>query len=205
MKPLQRTDQRIVSSIQESFSLKEAMLNDRELIETIAAAGSELIRSLRSGRKVFFFGNGGSAADSQHLAAELVGRFQKERRALPAIALVMNTSTLTAVGNDYSYESVFARQLEALGMEGDVAVAISTSGKSPNVIAAARAAKKMGVVTIGMTGLDGGDLAATVGYCIRVPSEKTARIQEAHILIGHILCEVIEEGLFPGNQTSSLQ
>jgi D-sedoheptulose 7-phosphate isomerase len=139
------------------------------------------------------FGNGGSAADAQHLAAELVGRYQHERRALPALALTANTSTLTAIGNDYSYERVFARQLEALGSPGDVAVGISTSGKSPNVLSAMRTAKEIPVTTVGMTGMQGGDLAGLADYCICVPSEQTPRIQEGHILIGHILCEVIEQ------------
>lgn len=194
--PAAMIDQKIVSILHESLSLKQLMLQDRELIDIVASVAAELIRALRSGRKVFFFGNGGSAADAQHLAAELVGRFDLERRALPAIALTANTSTLTAVGNDYSYDSVFVRQLEALGSPGDVAVGISTSGKSRNVLSAVRAAKKAGVITVGMTGSRGGELASSVDYCIRIPSERTPRIQEAHILIGHILCELTEGELF---------
>jgi D-sedoheptulose 7-phosphate isomerase len=199
MKPSMTVDQRVVNSIQESLSVKQAILQSRELIETVAAVGAALAGALRGGRKIFFFGNGGSAADAQHLAAELVGRFERERRALPAIALGTNTSTLTAIGNDYSYEAVFARQLEALSSPGDVAVGISTSGRSPNVISAVRAGRKAGVITVGMTGLRGDELAASADYCVRVPSDKTPRIQEAHILIGHILCEIVEEELFDGS------
>jgi D-sedoheptulose 7-phosphate isomerase len=189
-------DQKIVSILKESLSLKQRILQDVELLDVIASVASELTGALRNGQKVFFFGNGGSAADAQHLAAELVGRFDLERRALPAIALTANTSTLTAIGNDYSYDSVFARQLEALSSRGDVAVGISTSGKSPNVLSALRTAKKAGLTTVGMTGWRASELVSLVDYCIRIPSERTPRIQEAHILIGHILCELIEGELF---------
>jgi D-sedoheptulose 7-phosphate isomerase len=188
-------DQKVVSILRESLSLKERILRDLGLIQTVAAVGEELRRSLRNGGKIFFFGNGGSAADAQHLAAELVGRFDRERRALPAIALTANTSTLTAIGNDYSYDRVFVRQLEALSTPGDIAVGISTSGKSPNVVNAVRSAREAGVTTVGMTGLSGGELASLAHFCIRIPSERTPRIQEAHILIGHILCELVEEDL----------
>ena len=183
----------IVSSLQASLALKQALLEDQKLIQTIAEVAEAMSRALADGHKLLFFGNGGSAADAQHLAAELVGRYQQERRALPALALTANTSTLTAIGNDYSYERVFARQLEALGSPGDVAVGISTSGKSPNVLSAMRAAKEISVTTVGMTGMRGAELAALSDYCICVPSEQTPRIQEGHILIGHILCEVIEQ------------
>ena len=183
----------IVNSLQASVALKQALLEDQKLIQTIAEVAEAMSRALADGHKLLFFGNGGSAADAQHLAAELVGRYQQERRALPALALTANTSTLTAIGNDYSYERVFARQLEALCSPGDVAVGISTSGKSPNVLSAMRAAKEIPVTTVGMTGMRGGELAALSDYCICVPSEQTPRIQEAHILIGHILCEVIEQ------------
>jgi D-sedoheptulose 7-phosphate isomerase len=188
--------QEIVSrNIQESLALKQAILADQALLDTVTKVGQELAGALQRGGKIFFFGNGGSAADAQHLAAELVGRFEKERRALPAIALTANTSTLTSIGNDYSYEAVFARQLEGLGSRGDVAVGISTSGKSPNVLRALRCARKMGITAVGMTGQCSPDMAELVDYCISVPSKRTARVQEAHILIGHILCEIIEHGL----------
>jgi D-sedoheptulose 7-phosphate isomerase len=183
----------IVNSLQASAALKQALLEDQKLIQTIAEVAEAMSRALADGHKLLFFGNGGSAADAQHLAAELVGRYQQERRALPALALTANTSTLTAIGNDYSYERVFARQLEALCSPGDVAVGISTSGKSPNVLNAMRAAKGIPAATVGMTGMRGGELAALSDYCICVPSEQTPRIQEGHILIGHILCEVIEQ------------
>ncbi len=183
----------IVNSLQASVALKQALLEDQKLIQTIAEVAEAMSRALADGHKLLFFGNGGSAADAQHLAAELVGRYQQERRALPALALTANTSTLTAIGNDYSYERVFARQLEALCSPGDVAVGISTSGKSPNVLSAMRTAKEIPVTTVGMTGVRGDELAALSDYCICVPSEQTPRIQEGHILIGHILCEVIEQ------------
>ena len=183
----------IVNSLRASVALKQALLEDQKLIQTIAEVAEAMSRALADGHKLLFFGNGGSAADAQHLAAELVGRYQQERRALPALALTANTSTLTAIGNDYSYERVFARQLEALCSPGDVAVGISTSGKSPNVLSAMRTAKEIPVTTVGMTGVRGDELAALSDYCICVPSEQTPRIQEGHILIGHILCEVIEQ------------
>jgi len=195
-------DQRIISSLRESLSVKQAILENRELIETVASVGEVLAGALRRGRKVIFFGNGGSAADAQHLAAELVGRFESERRALPALALATNISTLTAIGNDYSYEAVFARELEGLSSPGDVAVGISTSGRSPNVTNAIRTARKIGVITVGMTGLRGNELAAVADYCIRVPSERTTRIQEAHILIGHILCEIVDASFVGGADVS---
>lgn len=149
--------------------------------------------TLDAGGKVLFCGNGGSAADSQHLAAELVGRFQKERRGLPGIALTTDTSILTAVGNDYGFDRVFSRQVEALARIGDVVVGLSTSGNSPNVVKALEAAKDIGAFTVGLTGRDGGRLAAISDICIKVPAEVTARIQEGHILIGHIVCQLIDE------------
>jgi len=179
----------------ESVAVKQAVLEHAELMRAIAATGERIAQALRRGHKVFFFGNGGSAADAQHLAAELVGRFQGEREALPGIALTANTSTMTAISNDYSYEVVFARQLQALGSFGDVAVGISTSGKSPNVLAALRAARGKGMVTVGMTGSRGGALGDLADYCLQVPSDQVPRIQEAHILIGHILCALVEKSL----------
>ncbi len=148
---------------------------------------------LKSGHKVLFFGNGGSASDSQHLAAELVGRYEKERRGLPAIALSTDTSILTAVGNDYGFERIFERQIEALGSSGDVAYAISTSGNSKNVLSAVTKAKSIGIKTIGLSGRSGGQLNSMVDLSIVVPSDKTARIQESHIMIGHIICERVDE------------
>lgn len=149
--------------------------------------------ALRNGHTIFFCGNGGSAADSQHLAAEIVGRFLKERRGMSAVALTTDTSILTAVSNDYGYDQIFARQVEALIRPGDVLVGLTTSGNSPNVVVAIEKAKEMGAVTIGMTGGTGGKLSDMCDVCLIVPSNVTARIQEAHILVGHIVCEIIDE------------
>ena len=189
----------VATRIQENLAATQTLLGDRKLLETVAEVGRRMARALAARQRVFFFGNGGSAADAQHLAAELVGRFGRERRALPAIALTTDTSAITAVANDSSFEKIFVRQIEALAEPGDVAVGISTSGKSANVLAAIRAAKERGVVTVGMTGGSGRELAAAADYCIRIPTDNTARVQEKHILIGHILCEIVESELFPEN------
>ncbi|MEN6414731.1 MAG: D-sedoheptulose 7-phosphate isomerase [Veillonellales bacterium] len=149
--------------------------------------------ALKNGRTIYFCGNGGSAADCQHLAAEFVGRFVKERHGLPAVALTTDTSILTAVGNDYGFDQVFARQVDALVRQGDVVVGISTSGNSANVVRAMDKARLQGAKTIGLTGQQGGKLAKCCDLCLQVPSQVTARIQEAHILIGHIVCELIDE------------
>ena len=158
----------------------------------LCAAAGALVSALRAGRKVLVCGNGGSAADAQHLAAELVGRFAGERRAWPAVALTTDTSVLTAVANDYGFERVFARQVEAHGQAGDVLVAISTSGASPNVLRAVEAARGRGLVTIGLTGRDGGELGRAVDVHLHVASGSTPRIQEAHATLLHVLCELIE-------------
>src|SRR5881409_1936730 len=169
----------------------------RESSGVIFEAALLITRCLRNGGKVLFFGNGGSAADAQHLAAELVGRFVRERRPLPAIALTTDTSALTAIANDYGYDQVFARQVRALGAPGDVALAISTSGRSPSVLRAVEACRELGLRTIGLTGGDGGTLAGLVDLCLRVSaSTHAARIQETHILIGHVLCELVDRRLF---------
>ncbi len=152
-----------------------------------------------AGNKLFFFGNGGSAADAQHLAAEFVNRYIMDRPPLPAIALTTDTSILTSVSNDFSFSEVFAKQLKALGREGDVAVGISTSGTSPNIIKAFEVAKEMGMKTIALTGNDGGALTKIADFSLIVPSASTPRIQEVHILIGHILCELVEHYLFLNN------
>lgn len=165
------------------------------LVPVIQQAARLMIESLRAGHKILFFGNGGSAADSQHLAAELVGRLAHTRRALPGLALTTDSSNLTAIGNDFGFETVFSRQIEALGDRGDVAVGISTSGNSPNVLAAISVAKKLGIRTMGLTGRGGGELARQVEIAIVVPSDSTQRIQESHITIGQILCELVEAQL----------
>jgi D-sedoheptulose 7-phosphate isomerase len=151
--------------------------------------------ALKSGRKLLVFGNGGSAADAQHLSAELVGRFQKERAALPAIALTVDTSIVTSIANDYSYKQVFARQIEALGQPGDVAFGISTSGESPNVVAGLQTARARGLKTIAMTGRDGGSVGAAAEMHVNVPDQNTARVQEVHRTLLHVMCEVIEADL----------
>jgi D-sedoheptulose 7-phosphate isomerase len=161
----------------------------------LASLGQQLVTSLRAGGKLLVFGNGGSAADAQHLAGELVGRFRHDRRALPALALTTDTTILTAVGNDLGFEQVFARQVEAHGRPGDIALGISTSGRSPNVLAALRLARERQLVTVGFTGAGGGAVAALVDHLIAVPDTDTARIQEVHGMVVHILCEWVEEAL----------
>jgi len=179
------------SAVAESIRLKQEFFAAGE--DKIVDVANLICRALESGRKLLLFGNGGSAADAQHIAAEFVGRFVHERRALAALALTTNTSILTAVANDYGYEQVFARQIQAMGKAGDLAIGISTSGNSGNVCVAATVAKAMGLTTIGLTGCDGGLLASIVDCHLNVPSRNTARIQEVHILIGHILCELVEK------------
>ncbi len=181
----------IRSVVADSLELKRTFFRANE--ETIAQVAREISLALDKGRKVLLYGNGGSAADAQHLAAEWIGRFQKERRPLPAVALTTNTSILTAIGNDYGFDQVFARQIRALGQKGDVAIAISTSGNSPNVLIATDAAREMGLITVGLTGRDGGKLGGKVQYHLNVPHSLSARIQEVHIMIGHILCELTEK------------
>ena len=180
----------ITRSLLESAALKDRVA--RELGPTIARAGGLLVESLRAGGKLLFFGNGGSAADAQHLAAEFVGRYAAERAPLAAIALTTDSSALTAIGNDFGFDQIFVRQIRALGRPGDVAIAISTSGRSRNVILGVEAAREAGLATIALTGGDGGDLATMVDVAIVVPSTATARIQECHIAIGHVLCEYVD-------------
>jgi D-sedoheptulose 7-phosphate isomerase len=182
---------RIERSFRESLRVKEALLSRQ--VEAIEAAARALADALRSGGKILIFGNGGSAADAQHIAGELVGRYLRERRSLPAISLTTDTSILTAVGNDLGFENVFARQIEGLGRRGDVAWGISTSGRSPNVLEALKKARNVGMVTLGLTGGDGGGVKDLVDHWINVPSGETPRIQESHILVGHVLCELVEE------------
>ena len=170
----------------------------RSLSGVLGELGKLMADRLAGGGKVLWMGNGGSAADSQHLAAEFVGRFSRERRALPSIALTTNTSIFTAIGNDYGYETIFARQIEALCGPGDVVVGISTSGNSANVLEGLKAARDCGALTVGFTGGDGGSMGAVVDYCLTVPSRDTARIQEAHILLGHLLCDWAESELADG-------
>jgi D-sedoheptulose 7-phosphate isomerase len=181
--------------------LRESARVKQELADraagTIARAASLVVDAFRAGGKVLLFGNGGSAADAQHLAAEWTGRLRGERRGLPAIALTANTSELTALGNDYGFDRIFARLIEAHGSPGDVAIALSTSGNSPNVLAGVAEARARGLRTIGLSGRHGGKLAPVVELALLVPSDDTPRIQESHIAIGHVLAELVESALFP--------
>jgi len=187
-------EQRIATQLQESAQIKLALLETDT--RTIARIAEALIRAFCNGGKVLLFGNGGSAADAQHIAAELAGRFRLNRPALPALALTTNTSALTAIANDYSYAQVFVRQVEALAQPGDVVIGISTSGNSSNVLEGLRAARERGAVTVGLTGTGGKQLATMVDLFLMVPSTDTARIQECHITVGHILCDLVERALF---------
>ena len=187
------TDDILRKNIESSIEVHNRLL--QACLPAITLAADALIAAFRGGRKAFFFGNGGSAADAQHLAAEFLGRYLRERRPLPAIALHANTSTLTSIANDFGYEQVFSRQLQGLAAAGDVAVAISTSGNSPSVIEAVKAARTMGVYTIGLTGASGGRLREIVDVLIAVPSDETPRIQECHILLGHALCDAVDQAV----------
>ncbi len=185
----------IWTDLREHVEMIQNLTSSPEYVAGVAKAGVDIASALRSGHKVLFFGNGGSAADAQHLAAELTGRFLAERGSLAGLALNCNASSLTAIGNDYGFDLVFARQLAGLGAAGDVAVGITTSGNSPNVLRAMEAAREKSLLTVGLTGR-GGKIASLVDHCIRIPSECVPRIQEAHILTGHILCAIIEQELF---------
>lgn len=187
---------RVIQSIQESISAKERLLGNAETVAAIARASEMLIESFRAGHKALLFGNGGSAADAQHIAAEFVGRFAFDRPALPALALSVNTSCVTAIGNDYGFDRVFSRQIEAMGHCGDVAIGISTSGNSPNVLEALSVGKKRGLYTVAFTGASGGKLKEVVDLCICAPSNETPRIQECHILIGHVISQLVEHTIF---------
>jgi D-sedoheptulose 7-phosphate isomerase len=190
----------VLDRIQRSIEVKQALLLDAVFRDLVAQAAMQIVKSLQAGGKVLFFGNGGSAADAQHLAAEFTGRYLKERRALPALALHGNSSAVTAIGNDYGFDLVFARQMEALGNAGDVAVGISTSGNSRNVLRALEAAKSKRLYTVALTGASGGKMKEVADCTICIPSEETPRIQECHILAGHIICEIVEEMLFESSE-----
>ena len=190
-----------IEDVIEAFEISADVKNEfiRTHAERVVEVGQLLIRAFRDGKKVMLFGNGGSATDASHIAAEFVGRYRRERSALPALALATDMAALTCIANDYDFTDIFSRQIQAHGRKGDVAIAISTSGNSLNVIRGVEAAHDRGVVTVGWTGGTGGKLADLVDYCFSVPSSVTARIQECHITLGHVLCELIEERLF-GNQ-----
>ncbi|WP_204251241.1 D-sedoheptulose 7-phosphate isomerase [Elioraea rosea] len=187
----------IVESVRAAAALFERMANDERLCADTAAAAEILVAAIRTGNKLLICGNGGSAADAQHWAGELVSRFLYDRPGLPAIALTTDSSIMTAIGNDYGYERLFSRQVEALGTKGDVLFALSTSGRSPNVIAALKAAREKGMVTVGFTGEGGGDMPPLCDILLRVPSAATPRIQEGHEALGHAICALVEATLFP--------
>ncbi len=175
-----------------SAEVKRRLADD---LDDAVAVAAELVSAIRGGHKLLLFGNGGSAADAQHIAAELIGHFYVDRRPLPALALTVDTSALTAIGNDYSFDAVFARQVEALGQPGDVAIGLSTSGNSVNVVAGLQVARDRGLVTVAMTGQQGGRAGTVARYCVRVPSTETPRIQESHILLGHAWAEIVEAAI----------
>ena len=175
------------------------LIRESNYFEELETVGRELSSTLRRGNKIILAGNGGSAADAQHFAAEIVGRFLKERNSLPAISLCVDPSIVTCIANDYGYDEVFSRQVSGLGKEGDVFIGISTSGNSKNILQALSVCKEKNIYSIGLTGGDGGKMLSLCDNCIVVPSKETARIQESHILIGHILCEIVENALFKQN------
>jgi D-sedoheptulose 7-phosphate isomerase len=181
--------------IAEAAAVAQRML-EGDMAAEIATVAELLVDAYRNGGKAVFCGNGGSAADAQHLAGEFLGRYLRDRRSLPAVALADGISTLTAIANDYGFDEVFARQLEGIVQEGDVVLALSTSGRSENVLRAVDRARELGAVTVGMTGADGGPLAERCHHCLRAPTDQTPRIQEAHMVVGHTLCEYVERELF---------
>jgi D-sedoheptulose 7-phosphate isomerase len=195
-------DERILSSVESAIATMESLRADAALLSTLSRIAQFLIHAFLQGNKILLFGNGGSANDAQHIATELVGRFAFDRPALPAVSLAESLSSVTAISNDHGFEQVFSRQIEALGRAGDVAIAISTSGNSPNVLHAVATANKADLLSIGLTGRSGGKLRSLVKECICVPSDDTPRIQECHTLIGHILSQIVEQEMF-GQKTSS--
>lgn len=186
----------IVNEIQKTRQTHQKILENKTLLAEVERITDVCVKALKQGSKILFAGNGGSAADAQHLAAELVARFHFNRPGLAGIALTTDTSALTAIGNDYNFESLFSRQVEAIGRAGDVFVAISTSGRSPNIIQALKQAKSMHITTVGFTGETGGEMAALCDYILKIPSTETPKIQESHILLGHIICALIEEIIY---------
>jgi D-sedoheptulose 7-phosphate isomerase len=193
----------VLSEFQSSVAVKQHLLADATFMQQVTYMGHLLIDCYEAGKKLLIAGNGGSAADAQHIAAEFVSRFNFDRPGLPAMALTTDTSILTAVGNDYGYDQLFRRQIEANGQKGDVFLGISTSGNSPNVLQALSAARLKGITTFGMTGRTGGKMRELCDYCLCVPSVETPRIQEAHILIGHTLCAMVELALFDDPRSQS--
>ena len=188
--------EQISKIIQASVNVKEQILKDEAMLDTVARCSEAITQAFKNGNKVLFCGNGGSAADAQHLAAEFSGRFYTDRKALPAEALHVNTSYITAVANDYSYDVVYSRMIDGIGRPGDVVVGLSTSGNSGNILKAFESARKIGMITVGFTGATGGKMKDLSDYLLNVPSTDTPRIQESHILVGHIICQLVEEAYF---------
>ena len=187
---------KIKKIIKASIDTKQSVLQNEGLLKTIAASVDVIVTAFRNGKRVYFCGNGGSAADAQHLAAEFSGRFYTDRKALPAEALHCNTSYLTAVGNDYGFEEIYSRLIDGIGEQGEVLVGLSTSGNSPNILKAFKTAKKKEMITIGFTGKSGGEMRPLCDHLINIPSTDTPRIQESHIMVGHIICQLVEEKYF---------
>jgi D-sedoheptulose 7-phosphate isomerase len=187
---------KIQDIIQESIAVKSRLLEDKNILKTIEDVSQRIVTAFRDGKRIYFCGNGGSAADAQHLAAEFSGRFYIDRDALPAEALHCNTSYLTAVANDYSYEVIYSRLIRGIGQRDDILIGLSTSGNSGNILRAFETAREKGIVTIGMTGEGGGKMKSLSDHLLPVPSKNTPRIQEAHITIGHIICQLVEEQYF---------
>jgi D-sedoheptulose 7-phosphate isomerase len=192
---------KIKNIIRSSIETKQQVLENEELLKTIEAVVEALVTSFNNGNRVYFCGNGGSAADAQHLAAEFSGRFYTDRKALPAEALHCNTSYLTAVANDYSFDVIYSRLIEGIGLPGDVLIGLSTSGNSKNIIKAFETAREKKIVTVGFTGITGGQMKSLSDHLINIPSADTPRIQESHILIGHIICQLVEEKIFNTQKT----
>ena len=186
----------ISNQVKKSFEVKQEIYNNKELMHLIQEVCIKTIEVYRSANKTLIAGNGGSAADAQHIAGEFVSKFYFDRPGLASLALTTDTSIITAIGNDYGYEKLFSRQVQANGVKGDMFIGISTSGNSANVVEALKECKEKGIITVGLTGASGGKMAELCDYCIKVPSNETPRIQEAHILIGHIICAVVEEAIF---------
>jgi len=186
----------ISNQVKKSIDVKQKLLDSQELMDLIQEVALKCVEVYKNGNKTLIAGNGGSAADAQHIAGEFVSRFYFDRPGLASVALTTDTSIMTAIGNDYGYEKLFSRQVQANGVKGDMFIGISTSGNSTNVIEALKECKEKGIITVGLTSEKGGKMAEICDYCIKVPSNETPRIQEAHILIGHIICAVVEEAIF---------
>ncbi len=193
----------ITQELSESSAVKRKLLENEEMVGMLTQICEECVRVYQNGRKILLAGNGGSAADAQHIAAEFVGRFYFDRPSLPSLALTTDSSMLTAIGNDYGYDQVFARQIQGQGVRGDLFIGMSTSGNSTNILAAVNRCREMGIVTVGLTGEKGEVLAKACDYCIKVPSSSTPRIQETHTTIGHIICGFVEQVLFGSESEQS--